>query len=79
MSEATQRHQPAVVNRRRAKFFYLTQADIAPPTFVFFVNDAALIRQEYSRYLENQLRKRLGLNLAPLQLYFRSRHGRAKE
>jgi len=79
MSEATQRHQPAMVNRRRAKFFYLTQADIAPPTFVFFVNNAALIRQEYSRYLENQLRKRFGLNLAPLQLHFRSSHGKAKE
>lgn len=79
MSEATQRHQPAVVNRRRPKFFYLTQTDTAPPTFVFFVNDAALIRQEYSRYLENQLRKRCGLNLAPLQLHFRSSHGKAKE
>lgn len=78
MSEATQRHQPAVVNRRRAKFFYLTQTDVTPPTFVFFVNDAALIRQEYSRYLENQLRKRFGLNLAPLQLYFRSSHGKSK-
>lgn len=78
MSEATQRHQPAVVNRRRAKFFYLTQTDVTPPTFVFFVNDATLIRQEYSRYLENQLRKRFGLNLAPLQLYFRSSHGKSK-
>lgn len=78
MSEATQRHQPAVLNRRRAKFFYLTQTNVTPPTFVFFVNDAALIRQEYARYLENQLRKRFGLNLAPLQLYFRSSHGKNK-
>lgn len=78
MGEATQRHQPAVVNRRRAKFFYLTQTDIAPPTFVFFVNDAGLVRQEYARYLENQLRKRFGLNLAPIQLYFRSSHGKSR-
>lgn len=78
MSEATQRHQPALVNQRRAKFFYLTQTDIAPPTFVFFVNDAGLIRQEYVRYLENQLRKRFGLNLAPLQLHFRSRQGKVQ-
>jgi GTPase len=78
MGEATQRHQPAVINRRRAKFFYLTQTDVAPPTFVFFVNDAGLIRQEYARYLENQLRKRFSLNLAPLQLHFRSSHGKSK-
>lgn len=79
MGDATKRHQPAVVNRRRAKFFYLTQTGIAPPTFVFFVNDADLVRQEYARYLENQLRKRFGLNLAPLQLHFRSSHGKSKE
>lgn len=78
MGEATQRHQPAVVNRRRAKFFYLTQTDTAPPTFVFFVNDAGLVRQDYARYLENQLRKRFGLNLAPIQLYFRSSHGKSR-
>lgn len=79
MGEATQRHQPAVQGRRRAKFFYLTQTNITPPTFVFFVNDAELVRQEYARYMENQLRKRLGLNLAPLQLHFRSSHGKSKE
>ncbi|HDQ41037.1 MAG TPA: ribosome biogenesis GTPase Der [Desulfonatronum sp.] len=79
MHEATQRHQPAVVNRRRAKFFYLTQTGTTPPTFVFFVNDAGLIRHEYAKYLEKQLRKRFGLNLAPLQLHFRSSHGKGRE
>jgi GTPase len=74
LGEATQRHQPAVVNRRRAKFFYVTQTDITPPTFVFFVNDPDLIKPGYARYLENQIRKRFSLNLTPIQLYFRSSH-----
>lgn len=74
LGEATQRHQPAVVNRRRAKFFYVTQSDISPPTFVFFVNDPELIKPAYARYLENQIRKRFNLNLTPLRLYFRSSH-----
>jgi GTPase len=74
LGEATQRHQPAVVNRRRAKFFYVTQTDVGPPTFVFFVNDAELIKPEYARYLENQIRKRFSLNLIPIQLHFRSSH-----
>ncbi|SDB26808.1 GTP-binding protein [Desulfonatronum thiosulfatophilum] len=79
LGEATQRHQPAVVNRRRAKFFYVTQTDIAPPTFVFFVNDPELVKPEYSRYLENQIRKRFSLNLTPVQLYFRSSHENSKK
>lgn len=74
LGEATQKHQPAVVNRRRAKFFYVTQSDVAPPTFVFFVNDPELVKPAYSRYLENQIRKRFNLTLTPLQLYFRSSH-----
>lgn len=74
LGEATQKHQPAIVNRRRAKFFYVTQSDVAPPTFVFFVNDPELVKPAYSRYLENQIRKRFNLNLTPLQLYFRSSH-----
>ena len=74
LGDATQKHQPAVVNRRRAKFFYVTQSDVAPPTFVFFVNDPELVKPAYSRYLENQIRKRFNLNLTPLQLYFRSSH-----
>ncbi|WP_031387981.1 ribosome biogenesis GTPase Der [Desulfonatronum thiodismutans] len=74
LGDATQKHQPAVVNRRRAKFFYVTQSDVSPPTFVFFVNDPELVKPAYSRYLENQIRKRFNLNLTPLQLYFRSSH-----
>ena len=74
LGEATQKHQPAIVNRRRAKFFYVTQSDVAPPTFVFFVNDPELVKPAYSRYLENQIRKRFNLNMTPLQLYFRSSH-----
>lgn len=79
LGEATQRHQPAVVHRRRAKFFYVTQTDVTPPTFVFFVNDPELVKPEYSRYLENQIRKRFSLNLTPVQLYFRSSHENPKK
>ena len=40
MEEVLTKHQPPVVKRSRPKFFYLTQAEVAPPTFVFFVSDA---------------------------------------
>lgn len=74
MSEATTKHQPPVIKRRRAKFYYLTQADEDPPMFVFFVNDSELVPPAYGKYLENQLRKLLGIRKAPLAAVFRSSH-----
>jgi GTP-binding protein len=74
MAEATTKHQPPVIKRRRAKFYYLTQADEDPPMFVFFVNDAELVTAAYGKYLENQLRKLLGIRKAPLAAVFRSSH-----
>ncbi|OIO01267.1 MAG: ribosome biogenesis GTPase Der [Desulfovibrionaceae bacterium CG1_02_65_16] len=74
MAEATTKHQPPVIKRRRAKFYYLTQADEDPPMFVFFVNDAELVTPAYGKYLENQLRKLLNIRKAPLATVFRSSH-----
>ncbi|KAB1440262.1 ribosome biogenesis GTPase Der [Pseudodesulfovibrio senegalensis] len=75
MHLAIQKHQPPVVKRRRAKFFYMTQAgDENVLTFVFFVNDHTLIKSSYERYLENQLRKMFSIAGAPINLIFRSSH-----
>ena len=76
MREAIERHQPPMVQRRRAKFYYLTQADEPVPTFIFFVNNPELIKQAYIRYLENSLRKIFTIRMAPLNVVFRSSHER---
>jgi GTPase len=60
---------------KKLKVLYVTQAQIAPPTFIFFVNDASLLHFSYQRYLENQLRKTYGFEGSPLKLIFRSRGG----
>jgi GTPase len=70
---ATERQTPPVVKGRRPKIFYGTQAAVAPPTFVFFANDAALIHFSYRRYLENRLREELGFHGTPIRLIFRDR------
>ncbi|WP_432737730.1 ribosome biogenesis GTPase Der [Maridesulfovibrio sp. FT414] len=72
MKEVIEKHQPPVVNRRRAKFKYVTQADEEPPTFIFFINDEKLIKTSYHRFLENKLRKILNVKIAPLNIVFRS-------
>lgn len=74
MEEALAKYQPPMVNRARAKFFYLTQAETEPPTFVFFVNNADLVPPSYGRYLEKALRKTFGINYAPMRVHFRSSH-----
>lgn len=74
MEEALARHQPPLVQRRRAKFFYLTQAETEPPTFVFFVSDADRVPESYARYLEKALRKNFGIENAPMRIHFRSSH-----
>jgi len=70
---ATDRTPPPPVRGRRPKIFYATQAAIAPPTFVFFANDASSVHFSYRRYLENQLRDRFGFHGTPIKLVFRDR------
>ena len=62
-----------MVKGRRPKIFYGTQAAIAPPTFVFFANDAASVHFSYRRYLENRLRDEFGFDGTPIKLIFRDR------
>ena len=74
MEAVLTRHQPPVVKRVRAKFFYLTQAETEPPTFVFFVSDAERVPESYVRYLERSLRQMFGITHAPMRLHLRSSH-----
>jgi GTP-binding protein len=73
LTEATQRMAPPPVRGRRPRIFYATQAGVAPPTFVFFSNDAAAIHFSYRRYLENRIRDEFGFIGTPLRLVFRDR------
>jgi GTP-binding protein len=75
LQEVTSRHQAPVVKGRRAKFYYMTQTDVHPPTFVFFMNDRNLLKSNYAKYLEKQIRKRFGLGMSPLNLVFRTSQG----
>jgi GTP-binding protein len=68
-------HSPPSVRGRQLKISYVTQAEVSPPTFVFFVNDPKLIHFSYQRYLENRLREAFGFGGIPLKLIFK-RKGR---
>jgi GTP-binding protein len=51
----------------------VTQTDIKPPTFVFFVNNVKGIHFSYERYLMNQIRSNFGFELVPLKIVFRKK------
>jgi GTP-binding protein len=76
LRDAVAAHPPKGTHRHRLKFFYATQAGVDPPTFVFFVNDSALVHFTYQRYLENRLREHYGFVGTPLRLIFRNRGGK---
>jgi GTP-binding protein len=58
---------------KELKVFYATQADVNPPTFVFFTNDARLVHFSYRRFLENKLRQAYEFAGTPLKLVFKTR------
>ncbi|MDO8567164.1 MAG: ribosome biogenesis GTPase Der [Dehalococcoidales bacterium] len=71
--EAIAVHGPPQSGTKRLKILYATQAEINPPTFVFFANDAKLVHFSYRRYLENRLRQAFGFTGTAIRLVFRSR------
>ncbi len=58
---------------KQLKIFYATQAEVNPPTFIIFTNDARLVHFSYRRYLENKLRQAFGFSGTPLRLSFKTR------
>jgi GTPase len=68
---ALERHPPPLVNGRRLKLRYVTQAKARPPTFVVFGTRAEATPEDYKRYLANSLREDFGLPGVPLRITFR--------
>lgn len=60
-------------NGRRLRVYYATQVAVAPPTFVIFMNDPALMHFSYARYLENQIRAAFDFTGTPIRLIKRQR------
>jgi GTP-binding protein len=73
LREAIANHPPSSKSGKLIKFFYGTQVDIEPPTFVFFCTDPKAIHFSYRRYLENQLREQFAFTGTPIRISFRGR------
>jgi len=73
VQQAVAAHNLPRAGGKQLKVLYATQAEVNPPTFVFFVNDSRLIHFSYQRYLENRLRQAFGFAGTPLRLVFKTR------
>jgi len=64
----------SVPMRSRVKILYMTQASVAPPTFVLFTNRAVRLHFSYQRFLENQIRQAFGFFGTPIWIKNRARN-----
>jgi GTPase len=59
--------------RQRVKILYLTQAAVAPPTFILFTDRQVKLHFSYQRFLENQIRAAFGFEGTPIWIKVRAR------
>ncbi len=76
IKELTERVPPPRYRGRPVKFYYLTQPEVHPPTFIAFVNAPQGVPEHYRRYLMKQLRERAGIPYAPVRLFLKGRQRR---
>jgi GTP-binding protein len=58
---------------KRVRILYMTQAGVAPPTFVLFTDRAVKLHFSYQRFLENQIRAAFGFIGSPIWIKNRAR------
>ncbi len=55
------------------KVYYCTQADGAPPAFIFFVNNSELASKSFKRHLDNLLRDLADFDGVPIKIFMRNK------
>jgi GTPase len=69
----TQRRAPPNFRGTPLRIYYGSQVTVAPPTFVFSVNDERFVTRAYEQYLRNRLRADLGFAEVPIRTVFKAR------
>jgi GTP-binding protein len=64
---------------KKVRIFYMTQAAVAPPTFILFTNRDVKLHFSFERFLENQIRESFGFEGSPIWFKVRSRNKEASD
>jgi GTPase len=57
---------------KRVKIYYMTQAAVAPPTFILFTDRPVKLHFSYERFIENQIRRAFGFLGTPIWIKSRA-------
>lgn len=69
----TQRQATPNFKGTSLRLYYASQVDVAPPTFVFSVNNERYVTRAYEQYLRNRIRDDLGFAEVPIRTVFKAR------
>ena len=64
---------------KRMRIFYMTQAAVAPPTFVLFTDRDVKLHFSFERFLENQIRESFGFEGSPIWFKVKPRNKKPAE
>jgi GTP-binding protein len=64
---------------KRIRIFYMTQAAVAPPTFVLFTDRDIQLHFSFVRFLENQIREAFGFQGTPIWFKVKARNAKKDE
>ncbi len=79
METVIEHRPPTHPSGKHVRIYYITQAAVNPPTFIFFCNTPSLITENYRKYLHNQLREMFSFTGASLKLIFKGKNKDDKE
>ncbi|MDB4678431.1 ribosome biogenesis GTPase Der [bacterium] len=68
-----ERTPPPSVKHHYIKIKYVTQLPTYFPSFAFFCNHPRHVREDYRRFLENQLRENFDFHGVPIEIYMRQK------
>ena len=69
----------SVPMNKRVRIYYMTQAAVAPPTFVLFTDRAVKLHFSYERFLENEIRKSFKFIGSPIWFKVKARNKKKEE
>jgi GTPase len=69
----------SVPMNRRVRIYYMTQAAVAPPTFVLFTDKDVKLHFSFERFLANQIRAAFGFIGSPIWFKVRPRNKKKAE
>ncbi len=72
-AEVLETRPPPTQGGKAPRLYYITQAQVAPPTFVIMSNAPDSIHFSYQRYVQNQLRARFDFQACPVRVHYRQK------